>query len=193
LFYHPADDEIVAPGPLAPGMSRVVFMRPKKPGTTAPAFVIEVTRGQPFRFVGPVGISHKIAYDVTPGEHLFMVVGSQADFMSAMLEEGKTYYAEVIAQLDPDRIFVWLVFDRSVDMSARFDLRAIHKIEIETGLPDEWLDTCRWNMPNESAPDWDQQNRTLILRRFNEFRPKWTYKLEDGPPRLEPRDGFVGS
>jgi hypothetical protein len=45
-------------------------------------------------------------------------------------------------------------------------------------------------MPDDSAADWTKRNRTLMLRRFDEYRPKGSYRVEDGLPRLEPADGI---
>jgi hypothetical protein len=134
FFYHPEDAEIVIPEPLAPGMTRVIFMRPKNLGTTGSASILDVT-SEPFRYAGEVGIKEKIAYDVAPGDHLFMVLGVRADFMSATLEEDKTYYTEVVPQVDLARLIVrvfisgWVDWYGSgwVDWYGQFDLRAIHQ------------------------------------------------------------------
>ena len=60
--------------------------------------VFDVTDDAP-RMVGIVSAKTKIAYEVAPGEHHFMVVSEAADFMRADLAAGKTYYALVTPRM----------------------------------------------------------------------------------------------
>lgn len=76
------------------GKSLIVFMRPSSIGYAIQSSVFEV-KGDDVHLAGIVAAKKKVAYQVEPGKHLFMVVGESADFMSAELEKDKTYYALV--------------------------------------------------------------------------------------------------
>jgi hypothetical protein len=151
FFYHPEDAEIVIPEPLAPGMSRVIFMRPKNLGTTGSASILDVT-SEPFRYAGEVGIKEKIAYDVAPGDHLFMVLGVRADFMCATLEEDKTYYTEVVPQVDLARLIVRVFISGWVDWYGQFDVRAITKQRSKPGYPMSGLPPAGGTCPTTAQP-----------------------------------------
>jgi len=84
------------PAKLVPeaGKAMVVFMRPSTLGFAVQSSVFRATEGTP-DLVGIVAAQAKVAYQVDPGDHLFMVIGESADFMTAQVAAGKTYYAVV--------------------------------------------------------------------------------------------------
>jgi hypothetical protein len=75
----------------------VVFVRPKHGGSAEQWSVFEVEEKKPATLVGILAAMKKVAYRTSPGRHLFMAVGAEADFMAANLEAGKLYYVVVMA------------------------------------------------------------------------------------------------
>jgi hypothetical protein len=72
----------------------VFFTRPSSYGGAIQATIYDGDT-----YIGTVSGGTHVAYQATPGTHLFMVVGESADFMSAELLPGKTYYAGVHARM----------------------------------------------------------------------------------------------
>ncbi len=68
-----------------------------------------------------------------------MVVGENADFISAELGANKTYYALVTP-----RIGAW---------KARFSLKPIHADQLNSSQFDEWLDNCKWLQQSPVSDD----------------------------------------
>ena len=95
----------------APGKALVVFLRPSSFGGAIQSSVYDTHEGED-TFIGIVSAETKVAYEAEPGDHLFMVVAENADFMIAHLDAGKTYYALV-----SPRMGLW---------KARFSLLPIH-------------------------------------------------------------------
>src|SRR5690348_12397408 len=100
----------VSPAP-EEGKALVVFMRPSMLGFAIQSSVYD-THGAGNEFIGIVSAKTKVAYQAAPGNHLFMVIGENADFMNADLQAGKTYYV--------------LVSPRMGAWKARFSLLPIH-------------------------------------------------------------------
>ncbi len=158
-----------------PGKSVVVFMRPGRYGGAIGSSVFEVSGEEP-SLVGLVAAKSKVAYQVEPGEHLFMVVGESADFMSAQLEPNKTYYAFV----EP-RMGVW---------KARFSLRPIHAEEVESSRFKNWLNGCRWVEKIPSSDDWAKAHMASIKAKRKKFYDRWMERDVSERPRLQPQDGI---
>jgi len=108
-----------------------------------------------------------------------MVVGENADFMSANVEADKTYYVEVTP-----RMGAW---------KARFGIRAIHRAEVEGGRVDKWLAGCKWVSKNADSERWASENANSIEAKRAKYLPAWYEKAESDRPRLEPDDGRSGS
>lgn len=73
----------------------VVFMRPSSLGGAVQSSVYDTRAEGNDVFAGVVSSKSKVAYLAEPGEHLFMVVSENADFLAANLEAGKRYYVLV--------------------------------------------------------------------------------------------------
>jgi hypothetical protein len=167
-------DEITSAPSLEPGKARIVFMRPSSTAYAIQSTVFELD-GESTLLAGIVAAKKKIAYDVAPGEHLFMVVGEAADFMSADVEAGKTYYALVTP-----RIGAW---------KARFGLRPVHRPEVDNGRADGWLSSCKWVAKNADSSVWATSNVQSIEAKREKYLAAWYKKAEADRPRLEPQDG----
>ena len=117
----PLDQVVTGP---EEGQSMIVFMRPSGMGYGIQSSVFEIDNTEP-KLAGIVAAKKKVAYRIAPGNHLFMVVGESADFMSAELEANKTYYALVTP-----RMGMW---------KARFSLRPVHADELNTNQFNDWF------------------------------------------------------
>lgn len=158
-----------------PGKAMMVFMRPSMVGGAIQASVFEINDGKA-SFAGIVSAKTKVAYDAAPGEHLFMVVGESADFMSASVRAGKTYYALVTP-----RMGMW---------KARFSLKPVEQGELESGKFVDWLKSCKWAEKTPEADQWADNNMDSILNKHDTYIKKWNSKSDASKPRLLPNDGM---
>ena len=153
----------------------VVFMRPSSIGYAIQSSVFEMKKSTP-TLVGIVAAKKKVAYELDAGEHLFMVVGESADFMSANLEANKTYYALVTP-----RMGVW---------KARFSLKPISKEELVTSEFNEWLNECEWVGKSQASENWMSGNISDISSKYTEYYAKWLNNKDEAErPKLLMQDG----
>lgn len=156
------------------GKAMMVFMRPSGLGFAVQSSVFEITGDKP-SLVGIVAAKKKVAYQLEPGKHLFMVVGESADFMSAELEPNKTYYALVTP-----RMGMW---------KARFSLKPVHAEEFASSEFNEWLSECEWVEKSPASNDWARNNMASIQSKHQEYYAKWMSKDLNDRPMLLPQDG----
>ncbi len=154
------------------GKSMVIFLRPSSMGFGVQSSVFEL-RGNTPRLVGIVAAKKKVAYEVNPGKHTFMVVSESGDFMTANLLANKTYYALVTP-----RMGVW---------KARFSLKAVHINEVNSAKFNKWLNECDWVVKTQDSLNWANENRTSIQSKYTGNYRKWTQKANR--PMLLPQDG----
>jgi hypothetical protein len=156
------------------GKSMVIFLRPNTLGYNVQSSVFEM-KGETPLLVGIVAAWKKLVYQLEPGEHLFMVVGESADFMSADLEANKIYYA--------------LVTPRMGAWKARFSLQPIHKEQLGTTQFNEWLTGCEWVQKSSESDTWANENMPSIQTKYNAFYKKWMEKDASERPKLIQQDG----
>ena len=156
------------------GTSLVVFMRPSNFGGAVQSSVFEIKEGDP-ELIGIVSANTKVAYQAEPGEHLFMVIGESADFMSAELEAGKTYYALVTP-----RMGVW---------KARFSLDPVHAAELGSEDFDDWFGQCTWMENTPASEGWARENANSIYSKYTKYYADWMEKSAAERPRLMAEDG----
>jgi hypothetical protein len=147
----------------APGKALVVFMRPSSLGGAIQSSVYD-TGDKQDTFIGIVSSKTKIAYQAEPGDHLFMVVAENADFMVAHLDAGKTYYTLV-----SPRIGMW---------KARFSLLPIHnqasaKYSMQSGDFREWMAKTDWVTVTPAAEQWYQQHASDIRAKKIDYMRRW--------------------
>ena len=152
----------------------VIFMRPSSYGFAVQSSVFEIKEDTPI-LAGIVAAKKKIAYQLEPGSHLFMVVGENADFMSAELEPNKTYYVLVRV-----RMGMW---------KARFSLKPIHANELASPQFNEWLESCSWVEKTDASENWARSNMTSIQTKHKEYYAKWMDKDSSKRPKLLSHDG----
>ncbi|MGN6655754.1 MAG: hypothetical protein ACTHJ9_10490 [Rhodanobacter sp.] len=134
------------------------------------------------QFIGIVSSKDKIGYQAEPGDHLFMVIAENADFMIAHLDAGKTYYA-----LIKPRVGVW---------KARFSLIPIHNdagAQYSTRSEDfsKWMSATSWVSVTPQAEQWYTEHAADIRAKKLDYMKKWdkasvqqkeelTLKADDG-------------
>jgi hypothetical protein len=157
-----------------PGKALVVFMRPSGLGFAIQSSVFEATGDEP-RLVGIVAAKTKVAYQATPGKHLFMVVSEAADFMSAELQAGKTYYA--------------LVTPRMGAWRARFSLKAVSRQETGSSEFAGWKSDTRLVENTPASNAWARDNIADVKSKQTRYYSEWMKKPEAERPRLAASDG----
>jgi len=153
----------------------IVFLRPSTLGFAVQSSVFHVNDGD-LDLAGIVASKMKVAYEVDPGNHLFMVIGESADFMSAEVEAGKTYHA--------------LVTPRMGAWKARFSLRPVAKSGEDRDQLDQWLTECEWVEKNAASEAWAQENLASVKAKQAKYYPAWMEKSEADRPKLVPADGL---
>lgn len=146
-----------------PGKALVVFLRPSSFGGAIQSSVYD-THDKGDRFIGIVSSKTKIAYQADPGDHLFMVIAENADFMVAHLDAGKTYYTLV-----SPRMGVW---------KARFSLLPIHNrpdVKYSTQSSDfrEWMDKTAWVDVTPQAERWYREHAADLQSKKVEYMRRW--------------------
>ena len=154
----------------APGKALVYFVRPNTYGGAIQSTIYDGNE-----YIGTVSAKTHVAYQATPGRHMFMVVGESADFMSADLSEGKTYYAQVLA-----RIGFW---------KARFSLVPSNGQFTQTQL-DKWINTTRQVTANEEGRVWAKENRSSIMEKKEEYMMAWDEKPDENKQILRKESGI---
>jgi hypothetical protein len=167
----PADAALPAP---APGKALVVFMRPSGMGYAIQSSVFEVREGKP-EIIGIVAAKAKVAQQVDPGQHLFMVASEAGDFMTADVLPGRTYYA--------------LVTPRPGMWKARFSLAPLAGAELGSDQFNEWFNACRLVEPGPETAAWMQENRSSVEAKYAKYYPEWMSKPEADRPKVRPDDG----
>ncbi|MFL6591782.1 MAG: hypothetical protein ACJ8GK_03630 [Luteimonas sp.] len=149
--------------PLESDKAMLVIMRPSYAGGAIASSVYDIT-GDQTKLIGVLGPKDKIAYQVEPGEHRFMVVAENADFMEATLDAGKTYYAVVRA-----RPGVW---------KARFSLLPIHatsgdQYNLQDPEFQNWKAASEWVERTERADAWFADHHANIEEKRSNYLVKW--------------------
>jgi hypothetical protein len=149
----PAEDKVL-----------VFFTRPSSYGG-----MIQATIYDGETYVGTVSSGTHVAYETTPGPHLFMVIAESADFMQAELLPGRTYYAGVHA-----RMGVW---------KARFSFVPFNGAEVKEGRAE--VEDSRQVVANEAGRQWASQNAPNILEKKTKYLPAWERKPDRQTLRAE--------
>ncbi|MDR2674235.1 MAG: hypothetical protein LBC18_05030 [Opitutaceae bacterium] len=139
-------------------------------------------RGDSQEFLGIVSAKARLAHHVPAGEHLFMVVAENADFMVANVESGKTYYTLVAA-----RPGVW---------KARFSLIPIHNDPAEKyNLHDpqfaSWVKDTHFVELLDSGREWYKAHADNISQKRRDYMAKWDARSPEDKKQqtLHARDG----
>ena len=149
-------------------------MRPSTLGFAIQSSVFEM-KGDTPTLVGIVAAKTKVAHPVSPGKHLFMVIGENADFMTAEVQAGRTYHVLV----EP-RMGLW---------KARFGLQPVRQAELGTAEFAASLKDCRWVEKTADAEGWAASSMGSIQSKRADYYPDWIKQAEADRPHLLPQDG----
>ena len=162
--------------------AQVVFMRSSFFGGAIQASIFEVTSGEP-EFIGILSAGTKLAYEVEPGEHVFMVVSEAADFMEANLAGGKIYYSMVTP-----RMGAW---------KARFSMHPVRngapgEFQYSSERFQDWLMGTKFVANTPESEAWFKEHLYSIKSKQSEYWAVWQTKSEaDLKERtLNPEDGI---
>ena len=158
-----------------PGKAMVVFMRPSGMGFAIQSSVFEAKEGARPELAGILAAKTKIAYHVDPGERLFMVIGESADFITADLVAGRTYYAYV-----SPRMGMW---------KARFALEPKSKQDLASDTFKTDLQECRWVVVTSESFRWMEENMGSIHSKRAVSYKDWQEKPAAERLRLLAEDG----
>ena len=162
-----------APAP-EPGKALVVFMRPSGFGFAVQSTVYEIV-DEELRIIGIISAKTKLAYQVQPGKRLFMAMGESADFMTAELQAGRTYYASVAP-----RMGMW---------KARFAFEPVRGKDFDTEAFKNDLSGTRWVEKSVATDEWFMLNRTDVLAKRASYYPDWLKQPEGERAALRADDG----
>ena len=152
-----------------PGKARIVFMRTSGVGFAVQSSVFEVKDNFP-SLIGILAAKTRIAYDVDPGQHLFMAIGESAEFMSADVLGDKTYYA-----LISPRMGLW---------KARFALEPVPLSELDIPSFKRDIDDCKWVTKTDDSENWTKANIQSIVSKKTEYYPDWQKLPDEKKPHL---------
>lgn len=178
----PADNQTLEP--VSADSTRVVFMRQTFLGSAIASTVYDITDEQ-IKFIGVMNNDTRISYEVAPGKHHFMVIGESADFMSADMVAGKTYYTIV-----SPRMGVW---------KARFSFRPVRREGVGKGdfthgsaAFEKWRSTTTLVENNDATMNWYKANEASVLEKYNKYWPAWNAKKESAraAQHMDPEDGM---
>jgi hypothetical protein len=149
-----------------PGKAMVVFLRPSRMGFAVESTVYDAPDAET-KFLGIVSYKTRVAYQVDPGPHRFMVIGENADFVDATLDAGKTYYILVRV-----RMGMW---------KARFSLLPVHladaKYTTQSAEFKEWMENTGFVETTPAALDWYAQHKADVQAKKAEYLQKWNVML----------------
>lgn len=151
------------------GKSKIVFMRPNSMAFGIQSSLYEIKDNKP-NIVAIIAAKKKISQTFNPGKHLFMIVGESADFMYADLKENETYYALVTP-----RMGVW---------KARFSLKPLSELELNSKEFKEWIDSCQAVESNNDTRIWAEENKESIQEKYIEYYKDWMEKDASKRPLL---------
>jgi hypothetical protein len=146
------------------GMATVIFMRPSIFGGLIKSSVFDITSGKN-EVIGILSAEKKLSYRVSPGEHFFMVIGENADFMRAELEAGKTYYCRVRV-----RMGAW---------KARFSLEPIRQTELDGEEFLKWQKKTEQIENRDQARVWAAKHAQSIEDKHVKYLRKWEKKSDE--------------
>ncbi len=156
------------------GKSMVIFIRPYSKAYDIQSSVFKVDEDD-ISLVGIVAAMKKVAYQIDPGEHLFMIVGENADFMSAKVEADRTYYAVILP-----RMGLW---------KARFSLKPVQSHKLNSEELSLWVERCEWVEKTSDSDQWARNNMKSIKSKYYEYFEDWMEKSESDRPKLKLHDG----
>lgn len=159
----------------AQGKALVVFLRASDQYRGMQSSVFRVGSDGVLSLVGILAVRTKVAYQLEPGTHLFMAIGEGAEFMTANLQPGMTYYV--------------LIDSRPGKWKARFALEPVRAAMLDTSEFRSSLADCIWVEKTADSELWAQSNRNSIEGKRAKSYPKWQAESAGKKATLMPGDG----
>jgi len=136
-----------------PGKALIYFVRTSQYGGIMPADLYD---GE--TYIGSITFGEYIAYQASPGQHLFMVIGETAEFMPSEFLANKTYYANVGAHMG-----MW---------KARFHFSPQNG-NLPQGELNSAVNSSRQVVLTEEGRRWAAENADDVRKLKAEHLPKW--------------------
>lgn len=164
----------------------IVFLRASSFGGAITSPLVKVDDNGKSEIVGILGPKEKMVEYVEPGEHMFMIIGENADFMKAHVEAGKVYYSIIRPRMGVWKARFALTPFKQISESKDFDVNG-EKLK-------KWLKESSMTEPNEQVFAWHSSKSGELLDMFNEYSPIWhnkdqskrdsvTLQVDDGLPK----------
>ena len=130
-----------------------MFVRPQLLGGAVQATVYDNDH-----YIGAISEKNNLPYQAKAGKHFFMVVGENADFLSANLRANKTYYVEIVS--------------RPGILKTRFSFRPYNR---QFPLADikKWIADTKQVKLNENGLAWFAAHKDSVMAKKAEYIPKW--------------------
>lgn len=149
------------------GSSQIVFLRPRL-GTAfidnSRSVVLRVQGQVPdAQMVGIGGGGTKITYRVNPGQHLFVVIAGNADFMVANVRPNTTYY-------------VWVQYLPSGNVRNQYTFRPVDPREQNSKEFKDALAAAKATENDPASASWLAANQPSVTKRMLEYHGRWLQK-----------------
>jgi hypothetical protein len=151
----------------------VVFMRPSGMAFDFQTEVFDLTDTDTEALIGILAAKKKLAYRTTPGNHRFMILGQNAEFMDANLQAGKVYH--VLAMPGPGTGKPWFAF-KPVHVADRGELAG-------------WIAETAWVETTDGSFRWAEDNAPSIKAKRAKYFPTWMQRTPARRQSLAPEDG----
>jgi hypothetical protein len=161
--------------------AKIVFMRSSVVASAIGVDMFEVINGD-LKFIGQLPTGNKIVYETTPGKKVFMAYGTAADFMTADVAGGKTYYSIVRPN--------W-----GTGGFAPTPIRNDGTSEYNMKSKDfrDWLSSTKPIEPNDDAQPWFTTNKARYQDLYKDYWARFQKKndQEKAERMLRPEDGVT--
>jgi len=149
------------------GSSQIVFLRPRL-GTAfidnSRSVILRVQERVPeAQMVGIGGGGTKITYRVNPGQHLFVVIAGNADFMVANVLPNTTYY-------------VWVQYLPSGNVRNQYSFKLVDSREQNSKEFKDSVAAAKATENDPASASWLAANLPSVRKRMQEYYGRWLQK-----------------
>ncbi|WP_417819248.1 hypothetical protein [Terasakiella sp.] len=134
----------------------IEFMRPESYGSRFQSSIFNITNGTP-ELVGILSAQNRFIIKLPAGSYRFAVIGENADFLDAELDDGKLYAASITTHIG--------------FMRMQYKLHAVKNSSLEAF--NQQCPSCIWTKPLPSAKEWADANMPSIRSKISKYLPKW--------------------
>jgi len=157
-----------------PGKALIAFLRPSIWGGPVASSLFEIVDNKAV-MVGILHQKQRLNVVVTPGTHLYMLMGESAEFMSAEVLADKTYYVAIHPHMG-----VW---------KARFTLKPVHQDMLDTKEFENWKYACALIDHTARDDEWASLNASQIEDKRAKYYPDFQKMSDAERPALRAADG----